>query len=146
MYLIAATAGQPEPSLHLYGINASTGAIAGGPVPIPGSPSNDSSITFNAAPQCERPGLLLMNGSVYAAFGSHCDWHPYVGLRGRASTSPPSAMTLWTDETGLTDNQAGIWQSGGGLMSDGDGADLLHLRQRSIPGGRPRHLAAGATG
>jgi hypothetical protein len=30
-------------------------------------------------------------------------------------------LTQWSDETGVTDNQAGIWQSGGGLMSDGPG-------------------------
>jgi hypothetical protein len=31
------------------------------------------------------------------------------------------AVTLWTDESGVTGNMAGIWQSGGGLMSDGPG-------------------------
>ena len=31
------------------------------------------------------------------------------------------ATTLWTDEAGVSDDQAGIWQADGGLMSDGPG-------------------------
>lgn len=31
------------------------------------------------------------------------------------------AVTRWSDEAGLTDNQGGIWQGAGGLMSDGAG-------------------------
>jgi hypothetical protein len=117
--LVAATMVNSSPSYSLYGINASTGGIAA-KVPIAGSPTNDSSITFNAAQQWERPGLLLVNGSVYAAFGSHCDGTPYVGFVAGINNST-HALTLWSDETGVTDNQAGIWQSGGGLMSDGTG-------------------------
>jgi hypothetical protein len=87
---------------------------------ITGSPVNDSSLTFNAAQQLERPGLLLMNGWVYAAFGSHCDHKPYVGYVAGVNVAT-EAVTLWTDESGVTENMAGIWQSGGGLMSDGPG-------------------------
>ena len=42
-----------------------------------------------------------------------------------ASTPARRALTLWSDEAGLTDNQGGIWQSGGGLMSDGPGRIFL---------------------
>ena len=87
---------------------------------ITGSPVNDSSLTFNAGQLLERPGLLLMNGWVYAAFGSHCDHKPYVGYVAGVNVAT-EAVTLWTDESGVTGNQAGIWQSGGGLMSDGPG-------------------------
>ena len=61
-----------------------------------------------------------MNGSIYAAFGSHCDHAPYVGFVDGVKISN-GALTQWSDETGVTDNQAGIWQSGGGVMSDGSG-------------------------
>jgi Abnormal spindle-like microcephaly-assoc'd, ASPM-SPD-2-Hydin/PQQ-like domain len=119
VYLVAATVANSVPAYSLFGINAQTGAITE-KVPVSGRPTNDSSITFNAAQQWERPGLLLMNGSVYAAFGSHCDGPPYDGFVLGVNVST-KASTLWSDETGVTDNKAGIWQSGGGLMSDGPG-------------------------
>ena len=73
-------------------------------------------------------GLLLMNGWVYAGFASHCDnSRTYDGFVGGVNVST-HATTLWSDETGVTDDQAGIWQGGGGLMSDGPGRDLLGLR------------------
>ena len=61
-----------------------------------------------------------MNGWVYAAFASYCDRTPYEGYVAGVSTTT-RALTLWTDEAGLTDSEGGIWQSGGGLVSDGSG-------------------------
>lgn len=119
VYLVAVTIVNAKPAYNFYGISAATGAITE-KMPISGSPTNDSSITFNAAQQWERPGLLLMNGWVFTAFGSHCDNPPYVGFVTGVNVST-QAETLWSDETGVTDNQAGIWQSGGGLVSDGSG-------------------------
>ena len=104
---------------HLFGLNASTGAITLRKL-IAGSPSNDSHISFQAIPQDQRTGLLLMNGWVYAAFASHCDHTPYAGyVSGVDVEQRPLKTTLWTDEAGVSDDQAGVWQSGGGLMSDG---------------------------
>jgi hypothetical protein len=119
VYLVAATMAGSAPQYHLYGISPQTGAITT-QVAIGGSPSNDSSITFNPAQQWQRTGLLLMNGWVYAGFASHCDNTPYDGFVAGVNVST-QATTLWSDETGVTDNQAGIWQGGGGLMSDGPG-------------------------
>ena len=123
VYLVAATMAGSVPQYHLYGISPQTGAITK-QVAIGGSPSNDSSITFNPAQQWQRPGLLLMNGWIYAGFASHCDNSPYDGFVAGVKIST-QATTLWSDETGLTDNQAGIWQGGGGLMSDGPGRIYL---------------------
>lgn len=104
---------------HLYGISAVTGAISMNQY-IGGHPANDANITFSGKYENARPGLLLMNGWVYAAFASHCDHQPYAGFVTGVNVST-KAETLWTDESGVTDNQAGIWQSGGGLLSDGPG-------------------------
>ncbi|HEV2376115.1 MAG TPA: choice-of-anchor D domain-containing protein [Streptosporangiaceae bacterium] len=102
---------------HLVGINVTTGAITF-KQRIVGHPSNDSHLTFDAPQQGQRVGLLLLNGWVYAGFGSHCDTKPYVGyIAGWNLTT--SATTLWTDEANVTINRGGIWQGGGGLMSDG---------------------------
>jgi len=119
VYLVAATVVNSAVQYHLFGINPGTGAITE-TVAIGGSPGNDSSITFNAAQQWQRPGLLLMNGWVYAGFASHCDGTPYDGFIAGVNVSS-KATTLWSDETGVTDDEAGIWQGGGGLMSDGSG-------------------------
>ena len=106
---------------HLFGLNASTGAITL-KERIAGRPTNDSHISFNAVQQDQRTGLLLLNGWVYAAFASHCDHQPYAGyVAGVNIAQRPIATTLWTDEAGVSNDQAGIWQSGGGLMSDGPG-------------------------
>jgi len=119
VFLVAQIVLNRSPRFQLYMLDPVTGALVGTRF-ITGHPVNDSSLTFNAARQLERPGLLLMNGWVYAAFGSHCDHKPYAGYV--AGVRPATkAVTLWTDESGVTGNMAGIWQSGGGLMSDGSG-------------------------
>ena len=108
---------------RLFGVNATTGAI-NFTKGVSGSPSNDSHITFNGTQQLQRPGLLLLNGWVYAAFSSHCDHQPYAGYVSAIDPANGNA-TLWTDESGATNNQAGIWQSGGGLISDGPNRIIL---------------------
>jgi hypothetical protein len=125
---------------RLYGINTTTGAVTfqrG----IYGSPSNDSHITFSTAQQGQRAGLLLMNGWVYAAFASHCDHRPYAGYVAAVNLANKANSTLWSDEAGVTDNQAGIWQSSGGLVSDGPGRILLAsgngVSPAAGPGGSP---------
>src|SRR5260221_14204984 len=94
-------------------VNPTNGAVTAS-VPIGGTPVNDPSLTFNPAQQLQRPGLLLLNGWVYAAFGSHCDHPPYVGYVAGVNIAS-HAETLWTDGSGMTGGQAGIWESGGGL-------------------------------
>jgi hypothetical protein len=116
VYVLAETA---APAFTLFGVNAQTGHLTRH-IRIHGSAHNDRNIGFSAAGEFQRPGLLLMNGSVYAAFGSHCDQKPYVGFVAGVSISSRS-VRLWSDETGLTDNQAGIWHGGGGVMSDRPG-------------------------
>jgi hypothetical protein len=119
VYLVAQIVVNRSPRFRLFMLDPVTGALVAGMF-ITGHPVNDSHLTFNAAQELERPGLLLMNGWVYAAFGSHCDHKPWVGYV--VGLKPATkAVTLWTDESGVTENMAGIWQSGGGLMSDGKG-------------------------
>lgn len=119
VYLVAQTVPATYPTYRLFGINAQTGTITLNRQ-IGGRPTNDPNIKFSAKYENARPGLLLMNGWVYAAFASHCDRKPYVGYVAGVNIST-GARTLWTDESGVTNDQGGIWQSGGGLMSDGPG-------------------------
>jgi Abnormal spindle-like microcephaly-assoc'd, ASPM-SPD-2-Hydin/PQQ-like domain len=113
-----------EPHTYLVAINAQTGQ-RDWQVPVQGAPVNDPSRPFDPLTERQRAGLLLMpnsdgTASVYMAFASYCDYAPYVGYVAGVNTST-HALTLWSAEAGLTDNQGGIWLGGGGLMSDGSG-------------------------
>jgi hypothetical protein len=83
---------------------------------ITGHPSNDS-LNFSAKYNMERPGVLIYNGGVYGAFASHCDTKPYDGYVVRVDQTS-HATSMWSDESGNTYDQAGIWQAGGGIMTD----------------------------
>jgi hypothetical protein len=104
---------------HLFGINASTGAVTF-KQRIAGSPTNNSHLTFSPTVQNQRDGLLLMNGWVYAGFASFCDHGSYNGYVAGVNLST-HATTLWADEAGTSNDKGGIWQGGGGIMSDGPG-------------------------
>ncbi|HEY2054223.1 MAG TPA: PQQ-binding-like beta-propeller repeat protein [Solirubrobacterales bacterium] len=94
----------------------------GFPVTIAGEAENVTGehgepIPFKPKQLLQRPGLLLMNGVVYAAFGGNCDKDPFQGWIIGVSTAG-HVTTRWTDAKG---NGGSIWQSGGGLVSDGEG-------------------------
>jgi iron transport multicopper oxidase len=97
---------------------------AGFPLAIEGTAANDLQHVFDPEHQMQRPGLLLMNGVVYAAFGAHCDERPYTGWVVGISTQG-AITTLWTSEAGAGLWGGGIWQAGGGLISDGAGEILF---------------------
>jgi Abnormal spindle-like microcephaly-assoc'd, ASPM-SPD-2-Hydin/PQQ-like domain len=111
---------------------------SGFPVQLTGSADNDPSLTFQPKTQQQRPGLLLMNGVVYAGFGSHCDVPPWQGWVFGVSTSG-KITARWVDDT--TGNGAGIWLSGTGLTSDGPGQILLATGN----GGGPTTPAPGSS-
>ena len=107
---------------YLQAISSATGEEASGfPVEITGTPYNTPGVPFNDATEEQRPGLLLLNGAVYMAFASDCDSDPYRGIVLGVSTSTGLITSMWSDESGVgTDenSQAGIWESGAGLVSD----------------------------
>ncbi|MEV0907080.1 Ig-like domain-containing protein [Streptomyces hokutonensis] len=111
-----------HPSWLMHAVDPASGAERSGwPVTIAGSPVNDPSISFDAYYQQQRPGLLLMDGVVYAGFGAHCDAWPYRGYVVGVSTTAHSITSMWATATGAGTGGAGIWQAGGGLVSDGSG-------------------------
>ncbi|MEV8511851.1 choice-of-anchor D domain-containing protein [Dactylosporangium sp. NPDC051484] len=115
-----------RPHFYMHSINPATGAErAGWPVTIQGSPTNDPGTTFNPKTAAQRPGLLLLDGVVYAGFASHCDYGPYVGYIAGVKTTTPAMSTLWSTEAGRSTGMGGIWQSGGGLVSDGPGRIIV---------------------
>jgi hypothetical protein len=107
---------------QMHGINVATGQEkAGFPVTIAGSASNEPSLAFEPRQHHQRSALLLQNGVVYASFGSHCDLDPYQGWIVAVGTNG-AIRSLWTTQSGPNRGTgAAIWQSGGGLVSDGPG-------------------------
>ena len=113
---------------YLHALDLATGAEKfNGPVPIqatvPGSgwaglenPPNNQ-LAFDAGQHLQRPGLLLLNGTVYAAFGSHGDIGPWHGWLIGYDVSTLQQTSVFN----TTANNAGgasIWQGGKGLAAD----------------------------
>ncbi len=115
-----------HPHWYMHAMDPITGAERSGfPRNIAGAPTNDSAHPFNPETAMQRPGLLLLDGVVYAGFASHCDYGPYVGYVVGVSASSGQQTTMWSTEAGSSFAEAGIWQSGGGLVSDGPGRIIV---------------------
>ncbi|HEV3034607.1 MAG TPA: choice-of-anchor D domain-containing protein, partial [Solirubrobacteraceae bacterium] len=128
-----------EPEWFMDAVNVSTGAQQPGfPVQLNGTAQNASGQVFHAGTELQRPGLLLMGGVVYAAFGSDCDRSVWEGWVFGVSTNAEVKARWVSVETG---EGAGIWQSGAGLTSDGPGTILLSTGN----GGAPTTPAPGDT-
>ena len=105
--------------------------VAGFPVAIQGSAWNAPSINFNSRNQLQRPGLLIENGVVYAAFGSHCDRATYEGwVVGVKETG--GITSLWSD-VHQDGGAGGIWVGGAGLVADGPNTMLLSTGNGTLP-------------
>ena len=115
-----------HPRWEMHAIDIVTGAErAGFPTTISGSPDNDPTNVFAPRTAMQRPGLLLLDGVVYSGFASHCDRQPYVGYVAGFDAKTGRRTALWAAETGNSQAGAGIWQSGGGMVSDGKGRIIL---------------------
>jgi hypothetical protein len=144
LYVFAQVAVHGNPKYDLFALNAVKGGIVWS-APIQGHPSNNPHITFHAGFELERPGALLLNGRVFAAFGSHCDEKPYAGYV-TAVNVRSHAVTLWTDESGVAYNEGGIWQSGGGLMVDPSGQIFAATSNGIVPAPGPGNAPPGQLG
>ncbi len=116
---------------YMDAINLATGAEREGfPVQLQGTAQNQPSMTFNPTSQLQRPGLLLLNGVVYAGFGSDCDLNTWQGWVFGVSTAG-QVKARWVAVPG--GNGAGIWQSGAGLFSDGPNTLMVSTGNTGAP-------------
>jgi hypothetical protein len=107
----------------LYALDVTTGAAKfGGPVQIqasvPGTGVGSSAgvLTFNPDYQVQRPGLLLLNGVLYIAFGSVGDsgpWHGWIFSYKGATLAQINVYCTSPNGSG-----AGIWMGGTGLVAE----------------------------
>jgi len=76
-------------------------------------------ITFDPARQNQRPGLALVNGTVYVSWSSHCDNGPYHGWVIGYDQTTLQRVAVYNDTPNGFDG--GIWMSGQAPAADASG-------------------------
>ena len=131
LYVVAETLVNGAPIFQLHALGLTDGSERmNGPVTItasyPGNGfgSDGRNVAFDPTMHIQRPGLLLANGMVYIAFGSHADyggWHGWV-IAYNAGDLRSRTGVFNTSPNGIGGS---IWQSGRGLAADETGALYL---------------------
>jgi uncharacterized protein (TIGR03437 family) len=122
--LPSATVGNPVYQLHALSL-VDGHEMFGGPVQIAaavagsGAGSNNGTIAFDPFWQLQRPGLMLANGILYIAFGSHADTGNYQGWMLEYNPSTLQQMAVFNSAP--NGRQAAFWQSGRAPAIDGAG-------------------------
>ncbi len=126
LYVVAQTYEGSKAVFRLHALDITTGTEKpGSPVLIQGSVAGTGTdsvggeITFDGGMHLQRPALLLLNGTIYIAFGSHGDdptWHGW--MFGYDATSL-SRIALFC--TSPNSDSSAIWQSGIGPAADDAG-------------------------
>ena len=111
---------------RLHALNLVDGSeTSGGPIeltssitfPGSGDGSNGTSVPFDPFHELQRPGLALVNDTLYVAFGSVGDqkpWHGWlIGFDKSNLSAPPLLFNTTPNGEG-----AGIWMSGGAPAAD----------------------------
>jgi len=88
--------------------------------PGTGTGSVNGVLTFDPLVQAQRPGLMIENGAVFVAFGSHCDLGNYHGwiMAFAENTLAPLGVTVDTPNG----YEGGYWAGGAGLNADSAGS------------------------
>ena len=141
IYLVANEIVNGVDQYRMHALDLNTGAektALGFPRVIQGNSDNQidgHTIPFDASHQTQRPGLLLLNGVVYAGFSAHCQVPNWAGWVAGVNASTGAITALWADHEGnsAATSGGGIWMSGGGLASDGNGQILLSIGNALTP-------------
>lgn len=123
IYVVARTKESGEYVQRLHALDITTGAEKfGGPVTItataPGTGvgSVDGMLTFDPKIQNQRAALLLQNGLIYIAWGSHCDKGNFHGWLMGYDYKLLEQRVVWvTTPNGI---DGAIWESGSGPSAD----------------------------
>jgi len=133
LYVVARTERQgtncrPLTTCHqrLHALNLADGSeTANGPfeltsaitVPGSGDGSNGTAVPFDALRENQRPGLALVNDTVYVSWGSHTDQKPWHGWIMGFNKSDLRAAPILFNATPNGEG-AGIWMAGGAPSVD----------------------------
>jgi hypothetical protein len=125
LYVVAATLENGVYFQRLHALDVTTGAEKfGGPVAIAatvkgnGSSSSGGRLSFDPFRSNQRPGLLLLNGSIFITWASHglegeFPYHGWVIAYDENTLKQVGAMCVTANG-----NQGGIWQSGDAPAAD----------------------------
>ena len=127
IYVVTCTYQNEKPVFTLNALDLTNGADKlGSPMPIKinvpgtGDGSDGKTIPFDPIQHLQRPGLLLANGNIYIAFGSHADEYPFHGwIAAYDAANIQNQVAAYN--TTPTGGYGSIWQSGRGLAADKDG-------------------------
>lgn len=111
---------------RLHAIDLATGTEKpGSPVAIaatfPGSSGGGVSVLFDPRNENQRAALALVNGTVYAAWGSHEDKGPFSGWLLGYQYDGMSLVGSSTLNAAPDSGEAGIWMSGAAPAADASG-------------------------
>ncbi len=113
---------------RLHALDVTTGAeLLGGPIEISATyTAGTSTTTFAPGMYEERAALLLVSGSLYTAWTSHCDAAPYQGwvMQFNASNLAQTGtlnVGPGASGSGFANQGPGIWMSGDGPAADAAG-------------------------
>jgi len=128
MYFVVYTKENGQYFHRLHAIDITTGQDKnGGAVLIQGSVPGTSdwnsdgngNVVFNSKYQLQRPGLLLLNGVVFIAFGSHGDNNQYHGWL--FAYDAATLQQLGICNVTANGHAGAIWQGGTALSADSNG-------------------------
>ncbi|HUJ96006.1 MAG TPA: immunoglobulin domain-containing protein [Terriglobales bacterium] len=126
MYVVAMSKNGSNYFQRIHALDITSGAeMFGGPVTVqatyPGTGENSSggNVIFDPKQYKERAALLLLNGTLYTSWASHCDDGPYTGwvMAYNASTLAQTAVLNLTPNG----NDGAIWMAGAGPAADSSG-------------------------
>ncbi len=130
MYVVAYTSESGVPTYRIHELSLSDLADVVPSVIVSASHelTNDQAFTFNARYQRQRPALLESNGTIYAGFGSFCDYKGAYSrgwlLGWQTGTLTPIAANRLTDSLATSPDDfflSSIWMSGYGPATDASG-------------------------
>jgi hypothetical protein len=113
---------------RLHAIDITTGTEKSpGPVAITatvqGNGDHGTTVSLDGLHHLNRVGLLLLNGTIYIGYASHCDDTPYHGwlLAYDAGTFTQTSLLITTANGGL----GGFWMSGTGVAADSNASIFI---------------------
>ena len=115
---------------RLHALDLTTGAeLLNGPTEISATfPNSAGTTTFEPGQYEERAALLLVNGTIYTSWTSHCDIAPYSGwiIAFNQATLTRAAVLNIAPNSGVQINGSGAYATNGPaiwMAGDGPGAD-----------------------